>query len=252
MFDSDTLALIAQEDAPRDGEAVHAAQRAADQQGDAGSDGEQGEASADLSEDAVADFDSPRLDFINVPMHDDIDEWLLQECRPHVTDEGRTIAKVHVLAFTEQEEVCLMMPAYKVEGRLIGCDAVRDPDLQQQDARLNPFSMLRIRRIDCSDGSELCCVCYNPGCPRSRQHHDELEDEMLHPQQFHRTRQQVFGDRQPLCRCARAALEAEFGSVGDPNANEDSQTFCSWLLQQDPISAQSARMPDYEKPCQAL
>jgi len=119
---------------------------------------------------------------------------------------------------------------------LTGCKAVRDPNGAQQTSRLNPFSVLRVRRIDCRDGPALCCVCSNPGCPRSKEEKESLEDEMRHPDQLHRTRAQIFKSAQPLCRCATSALSAEFSSVG--SFEDDAEhSFCAWYLHQDPFGA---------------
>lgn len=240
-YDSETLAQFAHVEASHDGTTAAAQQPAAEQLAEILGD-EDGADHRDLGADDVDDQDAaPRLGVINLPMFDDVDEWLLQECTAHAGLDGRVVSKVHVLELTQQGEVVMLMPAYQAERRLIGCDAVRDPSRTQQDARLNPFTLLRVRRIDCRDGAELCCVCCNPGCPRSWQEQQDLLHEMQDPEQPDRLRQEVFGDWQPLCRCAQAAITAEFGSVGDINVNEDAATFCSWLLQQDPFGAKQAQ-----------
>jgi hypothetical protein len=119
------------------------------------------------------------------------DEWLRQQFR-------RTCA-VQVLQMAEVDdstELVLMAPVYDASSRRLGVEA--RADAQQQAARANPFAVLHVRQVLCSDGIPFCNTCSNPGCDRSAADNLHIKNAMQHKNQHHATMADVFGTAMPL------------------------------------------------------
>ena len=128
----------------------------------------------------------------------------------------------------EHGEAVIVMPAYLYEPdlALLGAAAsaeserrrrLTDPaahaDRAVQAGRLSPLSFVTIRAVSFRDGLGLCSCCNNPGCDRSQEDARLFERELETPEQPDRAYAQVFGEREPLCRCARTALRLVAGGA---------------------------------------
>lgn len=83
--------------------------------------------------------------------------------------------------------VTLMMSAYRIQGRLLGREAARS-HLSEQSGRLNPFTLVHLQPVGCSDGVALCCSCRNAGCGRSDQARELFKRELMFPDQSQEVR----------------------------------------------------------------
>ena len=183
-----------------------------------------------------ADLAQPLAEPQLVPLYGNADEWLLRVCQTSCAADGSELAVVHVLEYTADGIVRLIMPAYNPQHRLVGCKAVREPGQRQHESRLNPFCFLQLRCITFADGMVMCCDCSNPGCSRGSADKALFAAEFLMPVQPHRTRDTALGTSAPLCNCANAAICAVFGQVGSLDRDAD-RSFCSWYAQHEPFGA---------------
>ena len=145
---------------------------------------------------------------------------------------------VCVLQVNTLREVIINVPAYRTRPRLVGCDAARVNE-RQQDARINPFSKVKLRIVHFSDKLLVCSVCDNPGCDRTRQDAVTLESVVELGWHVHRDASAVLGELSPLCPCSEAAIDILWqDGVGSPtDSMVGDLTFCAWLHKQDPYSA---------------
>ena len=168
-----------------------------------------------------------------VAVHADDDlgteEWLLQMYKAAVQAEA-----VRPLEVLDSGAVLLLAPLCDATPgqRAMGAMAARVG--AQQVARVNPFTIMAVQQLMCSDGTMFFDTCQNACCARSPQDHQFFHDLMQHPNAVHRTLDDVLGDRVPLCDCAAAAIEALWGSVGHDVDIVDEDSFGSWFTAQEP------------------
>lgn len=173
--------------------------------------------------DLASDGDEPANEYIlHLDAHGSTDRWLQHQF-------SRTCA-VRQLQLAEVEDGCevvLVTPVYNAETRRLGVDA--RTDAEQQAARANPFALLHVRQVLCSDGVIFCNTCANPGCNRTPAENHRIDAAMQHHNQRHTTQGEVFGATEPLCRCAKAAINALW-----PEDDERPEPFPHWFEQQEP------------------
>lgn len=198
----------------------------------------------------VDSFDSPS-DHDYVPLDPDMAAPIFETAQIAVDDDAwlrgawRESGALCVLEISEEREVVINVPAYGLQPRVLGGEAVRVAR-SQQVARMNPFSKLRLRLLEFSDQVVVAAVCDNPGCNRSPDDAAVISDAVKMGWHVHRTMVDVIAGRDPLCRCAHVAVSLIWregvGSPADAAGGLDEQTFCAWLREQDPQSA-------LEQPC---
>jgi hypothetical protein len=178
--------------------------------------------------------------FRPIDLHFNDDSWLFA-----AMGQGEEHGAVQVLEFSEDRQCTLMMPSYCPIRRQFGCEAVRTSEAQHT-ARLNPFSLLKLRPITFSDGLALCCECSNPGCNRSAEAARLFAWQLQHTQQQNQTYAEAFGGSPALCRCAQVVLRAccSLGASGDemPTVQLDcleGNPVWTWYQEQDEWRAQS-------------
>lgn len=145
-----------------------------------------------------------------------------------------------VLEVSEDREVVINVPAYRLHSRAVGCEAARVA-ASQQSARINPFSKVKLRLVEFIDAILVCAVCDNPGCDRSVEDATVLANVIKRGWHLHRSAEDVLGGRPSLCRCAHTAVSSIWrdglGSPTDTISGAADMTFCAWLREQDPLSA---------------
>ena len=150
-----------------------------------------------------------------------VDQWLQQQFQKTCAVQMLQMAEVE-----DSSELVLMTPVYNAESRTLGADA--RVDTEQQAARANPFALLHVRAVLCSDGIVFCNTCANPGCNRPPAANDTISAAMQHHNQRHLSATDVFGDTEPLCRCAKAAISALW-----PENDDQPEPFPYWFEQQE-------------------
>ena len=112
----------------------------------------------------AADAELEQDMFQSMDLHNSSHEWL----RGALADDGEEARVVQVIEVTENLEVVMVMPCYDSPSGSFESDARLRPEPErQQAARLNPFSFVRLKRVDFVDGPVICSCCDNPGCDRS-------------------------------------------------------------------------------------
>ena len=156
-------------------------------------------------------------------------DWILQGYQAAVQAGG-----LRPLEVLESGAVILLAPAYNATAaeRVMGAQAVCVGS--QQVARANPFVLLTVQQLMCSDGTKFINTCQNPHCARSFEDHEHFHNLFSQPSVLHRTCNDVLGGRAPLCACAQAAITALWGSIGHDMALADEESFGSWFAAQEP------------------
>jgi hypothetical protein len=157
------------------------------------------------------------------------EEWLLQSYRGAVQEDA-----VRPLEVLESGAVLLLAPVYDATPgqRVMGAEALRTGT--QQLARINPFNIMEVQQLMCSDGTRFFNTCQNVHCARSQQDHQFFHNLMHSPNALHRTHAEVLGGRASLCDCADAAICALWGDVGHDVDLADEESFGSWFIAQEP------------------
>lgn len=183
----------------------------------------------------VSGFENDQDFFQVMDMLVDGEDWLLAALQ----DDGEEAGVTQVLQVTDAGEVVVIMPCYDANACVFGAGARLLHDTEhQQGARLNPFALLTLKRVDFSDGPVICSSCHNPGCNRSDNSKDLFDFLHRAADQLHQAQASVLGEHEPLCRCASAVIVSRFGALGssvEPVCNEGS--FWSFYTQAEPFSA---------------
>jgi hypothetical protein len=165
--------------------------------------------------------------FMEEHMEDDVDDdtWVHNAFKNARNESG----SVRALQVTEAGEVLMMAPVYNVATRQVGTEAGR-VDLSQQAARICPFAIVRVQQVHFDAGPQFFSVCQNPGCDRCNDDDDLTRDFACLPHRQHLRLQDVLGERKPPCRCARAAIKAVWGTVGNPGDIANDSSFYVWFV----------------------
>ena len=174
-------------------------------------------------------FDAP-MAFEALHMYGTAAEWLVG-----VLADADCRQVVQVLEVTNSQEVVMIMPAYDAATHKLGVEALPRVETAHA-ARVNPFALLRIQLLHFADGLQFCNACANPGCNRSTHEEDCFAHELQYPEQPHRDYNEVFGDCEPLCRCAAAAIAQFWGDTGSYHEATRESSFASWYREQEPFS----------------
>lgn len=156
-------------------------------------------------------------------------EWILQGYKAAVQH-----GAVRPLEVLESGAVVLLAPTYNATPaeRVMGAPAACTGS--QQVARANPFVLLTVQQLVCSNGTKFINTCPNVHCSRSLEDHTLFHNLLQQPNLVHRTLEDVLGNRDPLCDCASSAITALWRSIGDDLAMADEESFGSWFAAQDP------------------
>lgn len=186
--------------------------------------------------DAHDDFAPPEIH--GIPAHLDDENWL-QSTFKHA-QEGDALRVLELAASPggdDSPEVFICAPAYNFESRVHGAAAVSGVEYRQA-ARRCPLAFLRIRPIYFQDGMHICNTCNNPGCDRSLEQVELFARVCNLPSYESRLYGTVSGGASSLCRCARTACKALWGSSAvEEDDAEDAETFTGWLLLTEPFGA---------------
>lgn len=190
-------------------------------------------------QDDIQHFQSLEVDTNN-------EEWLV-----NILTSPDVQACVRLLEVSESEDVIMTMPHYDLTRRCLGVYAV--PGIEKSHAaRRNPFAFITIRRFLFAGGVVFANLCNNQGCSRSHKEAAIFDRHFSCPDVQDHTVEQLFGDHDPLCRCATEAIKLKWGNIGDVEETDRDEyawatadNFAAWYA----VNAQEARSASLLRHC---